>query len=110
MARATRRDEERLSAGVRVHEYARVMMHAKTITNNGLSIELSFPFPPAAAVELFSKNYGPTVATLKVLDPSRASQLRVALVQLFQQHNVATDGTTTIVGEYLDVQAIVACR
>lgn len=72
------------------------------------SIELSFPFSPAGVTELFSKHYGPTVAALNALDPSAASHLRGTLVQLFEQHNVATDGTTTIVGEYLDVLAIVA--
>jgi hypothetical protein len=37
-----------------------------------------------------------------------ASRLRQELTRLFLQYNVATDGITTVVGEYLDVQARVA--
>ena len=80
----------------------------RSLTVTERSVELSFPFPPAGVTELFAKNYGPTVATLKALDPAGASELRNAMVRFFQQHNSASDGTTTIVGEYLDVQAVVA--
>jgi SAM-dependent methyltransferase len=72
------------------------------------TLELSFPFAPAAVTELFASCYGPTVATLRAADPEGASRLREELTRLFQEHNVATDGTTTVVGEYLDVQARVA--
>jgi SAM-dependent methyltransferase len=72
------------------------------------TLELRFPFPPAAVTELFAACYGPTVATLRAIEPDGASRLRKALTRLFQQHNDATDGTTTLVGEYLDVQARVA--
>jgi hypothetical protein len=65
-------------------------------------------FPPAAVTELFATCYGPTVATLRATDPAGASRLRQELTRLFQQHNIATDGITTVVGEYLDVQARVA--
>jgi SAM-dependent methyltransferase len=72
------------------------------------TLELRFPFPPAAVTELFARCYGPTVATLKATDPAGGSRLRGELARLFQDHNVATDGTTAVVGEYLDVQARVA--
>lgn len=72
------------------------------------TLELRFPFPPAAVTELFATCYGPTAATLRAADPGGASRLREELTRLFQQHNAATDGTTTVVGEYLDVQARVA--
>jgi hypothetical protein len=49
-----------------------------------------------------------TIATLRATDPDGASRLRQELTQLFQQYNVATDGITTVVGEYLDVQGRVA--
>jgi hypothetical protein len=54
--------------------------------------------------ELFATCYGPTVATLRGCDPEGASRLREELTRLFQQHTVATDGGTTVVAEYLDVQ------
>ena len=79
-----------------------------SVTCTRRTLELRFPFPPAAVTELFATCYGPTVATLRASDPDGASRLRGELTRLFQQHNVATDGTTTVVGEYLDVQARVA--
>jgi len=72
------------------------------------TLELRFPFPPAAVTELFATCYGPTVTTLRATDPDGASRLRDELSRLFQQHNLATDGTTAVAGEYLDVQARVA--
>jgi SAM-dependent methyltransferase len=69
------------------------------------TLELRFGFPPAAVTELFARCHGPTVATLRATDLEGASRFRQELIRLFQQHNVATDGTTTVVSEYLDVQA-----
>jgi SAM-dependent methyltransferase len=69
------------------------------------TLELRFPFPPAAVTELFAASYGPTVVTLRAADPAGASRLRAELTGLFQEHNLATDGTTAVAGEYLDVQA-----
>lgn len=72
------------------------------------TLEFRFPYPPAAATELFATYYGPTVTTLRATDPAGASRLREELTRLFQQHNLATDGTTVVESEYLDVQARVA--
>jgi len=72
------------------------------------TLELRFPFPPAAVTELFATCYGPTVTTLRATGPDGASRLRAELTRLFQQHNLASDGTTAVAGEYLDVQARVA--
>jgi SAM-dependent methyltransferase len=81
-----------------------------SLTCTRRTLELRFPFPPAAVTELFASCYGPTVATLRAIDPDAASRLRQELTRLFQQHNVATDSNTTVVGEYLDVHARVARR
>lgn len=72
------------------------------------TIELRFPFGPAEVTELFATNYGPTVATLKAADPAGGARLRESLTALFTAGNVATDGTTAVVGEYLEVVAVVA--
>ncbi|HSE68007.1 MAG TPA: class I SAM-dependent methyltransferase [Gemmatimonadales bacterium] len=73
------------------------------------TLEMNFPFPPAAVTELFANCYGPTLATLRAADPEGASRLRQDLTRHFEEHNVATKGgTTTVVAEYLDVQATVA--
>ena len=68
-------------------------------------LELRFPFAPAAVTELFARCYGPTVAALRAADPDGSSRLRGELTRLFEAHNISTDGTTVIPGEYLDVQA-----
>jgi SAM-dependent methyltransferase len=72
------------------------------------TLNLAFPFAPAAVTELFATCYGPTVATLRATDPAGASRLRAAMTRLFETHNRATDGSTVVSGEYLDVQATVA--
>jgi SAM-dependent methyltransferase len=72
------------------------------------TLELRFPFAPAAVTELFATCYGPTVATLRAAEPDGSSRLRAELTRLFHEHNIATDGTTVVVGEYLDVLARVA--
>jgi hypothetical protein len=72
------------------------------------TLELRFPFPPSAVTELFATCYGPTVTTLRATDPNGASRLRSELTALFQEHNLATDNSTVVRGEYLDVLARVA--
>jgi SAM-dependent methyltransferase len=72
------------------------------------SLELRFPLPPPAVTELFATCFGPTVAALQAVGPAGASRFRSMLTGLLEQHNRATDGTTVVAGEYLDVQALVA--
>ena len=80
----------------------------KSVSCTTRILQLRFPFPPAAVTELFATSYGPTLATLRATDGDGKNQLREELTRLFQQHNLAINGTTTVVGEYLDVQARVA--
>lgn len=79
-----------------------------SLTCTRRTLELRFLLPPAAVTEVFATSYGPTVATLGATDLAGARRLRNDLTELFQEHNVATDGTTTVVGSFLDVQARVA--
>ena len=72
------------------------------------SIELRFPMPPSAVSKLFVTCYGPTVKTLESLRPGDARDLRNEISRLVHVHNRATDGTTTVSIEFLDVQARVA--
>ena len=87
---------------------ARFGVRVNSLICSTRTIELAFPFAPAVVTELFATCYGPTVATLRATDLDGATRLRHDLTQLFTQYNVATDGTTTVVGEYLDVLARVA--
>jgi SAM-dependent methyltransferase len=87
---------------------ARFSGGVSAITMTRRMMELRFPFGPAAVTELFATCYGPTVATIRATDPAGGSRLREALTALFTEFNSASDGSTVLAGEYLDVQARVA--
>jgi SAM-dependent methyltransferase len=64
-----------------------------------------YPFPPAEVVEFFRTHYGPTQRAFDALDDDRQAALRSDLEQLWAEHNQATDGTTHVEAEYLEVVA-----
>ena len=66
---------------------------------------MAFPLTPPAAVEFFRTWYGPTQRAFAALDEAGQSALRRDLEQLWTEHNSATDGTTRIAAEYLEVSA-----
>ena len=67
---------------------------------------LRYPFPPTEVVEFFRSYYGPSHKAFAALDAEKQSALRRELEQLWSEHNTATDGTTFIESEYLEVAAI----
>jgi SAM-dependent methyltransferase len=67
---------------------------------------MDFPMTPPAAVEYFRTWYGPTKRAFAALGETRQEGLRRDLERLWTEHNKATDGTTSIVAEYLEVRAI----
>jgi ubiquinone/menaquinone biosynthesis C-methylase UbiE len=64
---------------------------------------LHYPFPAAQTVDFFRQFYGPTLRAFASLDCARQNRLRADLEQLFVTHNRATDGSTEIEAEYLEV-------
>ena len=64
-----------------------------------------YPFPPDAVVEFFRVNYGPMTRAFASLDASGQKALRSELVRLWAEHNTATDNTTKVEAEYLEVIA-----
>lgn len=72
------------------------------------TLELRFPYPPAGVTEVFAACYGPTVATLKAAGQEGASRLRADLTRLFEEHNLARNGSTIVASDYLEVRARVA--
>lgn len=64
-----------------------------------------YPFPPAEVVESFRKYYGPTQRTFDALDANGRAALRSDLERHWTEHNQATDNTTYVEGEYLEVVA-----
>jgi SAM-dependent methyltransferase len=87
---------------------ARFGSGASSISCRRETLELRFALPPAGVAEVFAAYYGPTVTTLAAAGPEGASRLRAELTRLFTAHTSASDGTTAVVGEYLDVQVRVA--
>jgi len=65
-----------------------------------------YPFPPAEVVESFRTYYGPTERAFAALDTDGQAALRSDLERLWAEHNQATDNTTYVEGEYLEVIAI----
>ena len=65
-----------------------------------------YPFPPSEVVEHFRTYYGPTNRAFGALDDAGQAALRRDLEQLWTGHNSATDGTTSIESEYLEVVAV----
>lgn len=63
------------------------------------------PFGPAEVVEHFRTYYGPTQRAFEALDSEKQAALRKDLEQLWGANNRATDGTTDVEGEYLEVIA-----
>lgn len=78
------------------------------ISNLRLAIQVyhfEYPFPPDAVVEFFRNTYGPMARAFASLDAKGQEKLRGELVRLWTAHNQATDGTTKVDAEYLEVIA-----
>lgn len=69
-------------------------------------ITFHFDMPPADVVEHFRKFFGPTQKAFESLDEAGQAALRKDLVELWEQHNKATDETTEVESEYLEVRAV----
>ena len=65
-----------------------------------------YPFPPSEVVEHYREYYGPTERAFAALDAAGQKALRDDLEQLWTAHNRATDGTTYVEAEILEVVAI----
>jgi SAM-dependent methyltransferase len=70
------------------------------------SVNWAFPFSPAEVVEHFRLYYGPTQKAFGALDENKQAALRKDLEDLWDAHNRATDGSTVVDSEYLEVVAV----
>jgi SAM-dependent methyltransferase len=70
------------------------------------NIDFVFPIGPAEVVEHFRKYYGPTQKAFDALEADAQTALRKDLEDLWSSYNSATDGTTKVASEYLEVRAI----
>lgn len=71
-------------------------------------IAFEYPMSPAAVVNEFIQWYGPTLRAFATLDDAARVACRRELETLWSEHNRATDGTTRVQAEYLEVVAVVA--
>jgi SAM-dependent methyltransferase len=69
-------------------------------------VMLTFPFPPKETVDFFRRYFGPTMTAFSKLDAVGQATLATQLESLWVGHNTASDGTTAVEGEYLEVRAI----
>jgi ubiquinone/menaquinone biosynthesis C-methylase UbiE len=69
------------------------------------NVSFSYPFEPKEVVALFRKYFGPTQMTFARLDKASQEQLAVEMEKQWTEHNQATDGSTRVNAEYLDVRA-----
>lgn len=65
-----------------------------------------YPFGPAKVVEFFIELYGPTNRAIAALDASGQQALRTDLVTLWTSNNRATDGSTVVHSEFLEVVGV----
>ena len=68
-------------------------------------IMFNYPFSPADVVEYFRTYFGPTQKAFESLDEDGQAALRTDLEALWSEKNRATDGSTEVESEYLEVLA-----
>lgn len=68
-------------------------------------IAFRLPMTPEQTVDYFRAWYGPTLRAFAALGEDGQSALRRDLTQLWSEHNRASDGTTHVEAEYLEVLA-----
>ena len=68
--------------------------------------DMTFEFGPAEVVEFFRRYFGPTQMAFKAIPEEQHEAYRSDLEELWAQNNIATDGTTHVQGEFLEVRAV----
>ena len=69
------------------------------------TFHFDFPYGPEKVVDLFKTYFGPTKMAFERLYPAKQQAFHDDLLNLWREHNEATDGRTVIRGEYLEVIA-----
>lgn len=82
---------QRLGAGVRDLKITRYMY------------PFEYPFAPTKVVDFFVEYYGPTSRAYGSLDDAGKTALHSDLTALWTRNNGATDGTTRVLAEYIEV-------
>jgi SAM-dependent methyltransferase len=69
-------------------------------------VVMAYPFPPKETLAFFRRYMGPTQMAFSRLDAAGQAALAEQLESTWTENNTATDGTTAVEGEYLEVHAI----
>ena len=69
-------------------------------------VHFLYPFTPRETVNFFRLYFGPTQIAFSRLDEAGQQALATDMEALWSEHNTAKDGTTSVIGEYLDVRAV----
>ena len=72
-----------------------------TITRHLYPFE--YPFAPAKVVDFFIEYYGPTHRAYGSLDAAKQKAMHDDLTALWSRNNVAIDGSTRVLAEYIEV-------
>ena len=83
--------------------FAGTVIDLRMVSRN---IDFVFPMGPSNVVEHFRRYYGPTQKAFEALGSDEQAALRKDLEDLWSGFNSATDGTTRVSSEYLEVRAI----
>jgi SAM-dependent methyltransferase len=84
----------------------RLSSGTSSLTLTRQKIPMHYPFSPKEVVALFREYFGPTKVAFSRLDEAGQVDFAQKLEALWVEHNTATDGTTSIEAEYLDVRAV----
>jgi SAM-dependent methyltransferase len=87
--------------------HARLGAGSASLTLTRRTMTFEYPFGPEEVVNLFRLWYGPTLRAFAALDEAKREGLRRDLEKLWTDHNRASDGTTRVQSEYLEVIAVV---
>lgn len=79
---------------------------AREIKFSRVMCDFRYTFPPADVVQLFRDYFGPTKVAFSKLDAQGQRAMAADLEGLWKEYNQATDGTTLILAEYLEVHAV----
>ncbi len=80
--------------------------HVAELTTTRRMFPFEYPFAPSGVADLFFDCYGPTNRAHAALDAAGRAALRADFEKLWASANSATDGTTRVDGEYLEVRAV----
>ncbi|MDP9162350.1 MAG: class I SAM-dependent methyltransferase [Acidobacteriota bacterium] len=84
----------------------RLEPHASSVETTKRTVNFKYPFSPAGTVALFKKYFGPTIVAFSKLGPEDQKSLTGEMENLWSSMNEATDGTTQVKTEYLEVKAV----